>query len=614
MRFRSITGRVRMESASMRKNLRRLGWIVVPVLAVGLAACRNYDVEVRAVQPAATARGRAQPRPARASPRPDRPLPTTLEVEFPLQPTGGGGNDAATQRTATATTQPHVPPATGPAIGTAGERVVRMPLRELIQRAVANNLEVKVAGYTPAIEQTRVVEAEARFDPTFFTNVQYSQENVLGPSATNVGGPGRTDHLPHLQRADRAAAGPGERRAGRVSLRAGPHRARPGARPISAADIDQPQPVLDQRDHLAGDTAAAPRLRRRRQPRRASSSTATTSASACSSTAPSSSSNIFELERAYWQLVQAMRDVNIAENLLDRTLDTGRIIWERSRHEAGRQQLSQANSSIETRRTILIRARARVRDLSDQIKRLMNDPEFPVASNILIVPADDPLERGSAVQRAGPDQHGAGEPLRSWGSSSFASTTPASPPTWPRTTSCRSSTWSAPSASRGWAGTTRNRSKSSGSSTRSTTRSACSSKSRSATARPVRSGNAAQLQRLQAIDQYRALVDEVALNVRTALRQVQTTWDEIYGSRRARLASADALSAIEEREKADAQGLTPEFVNRKLDLQAELAQNESREAEAMSNYMIAISDLERGQGDAAALQQHHHGRSGAGRE
>ena len=33
-----------------------------------------------------------------------------------------------------------------------------------------------------------------------------------------------------------------------------------------------------------------------------------------------------------------------------------------------------------------------------------------------------------------------------------------------------------------------------------------------------------------------------------------------------------------------------------LELQAELAQNESREAEAMSNYMIAISELERAKG------------------
>ena len=64
-----------------------------------------------------------------------------------------------------------------------------------------------------------------------------------------------------------------------------------------------------------------------------------------------------------------------------RTLCPGRIFCAPRRPGAGRQQLPQANSPIETRRTILIRARARVRDLSDQIKRLMNDPEFPVASN-----------------------------------------------------------------------------------------------------------------------------------------------------------------------------------------------------------------------------------------
>ncbi|MEA2710478.1 MAG: hypothetical protein QOF78_3079, partial [Phycisphaerales bacterium] len=162
----------------MRKILRRTGWIVVPVLAVALAACRNYDVKYAPFNP----RQLQEHERASAGPgfaRPNRPLPTTLEVDFPLQTANG-----ATQQ---ASTQPKVPPATGPAIGTSGERVIRVPLRELVQRAVANNLETKVAGYTPAIEQTRVVEAEARFDPTFFTNVQYSQENVLGPSASNVG-------------------------------------------------------------------------------------------------------------------------------------------------------------------------------------------------------------------------------------------------------------------------------------------------------------------------------------------------------------------------------------------------------------------------------------------
>ncbi len=100
---------------------------------------------------------------------------------------------------------------------------------------------------------------------------------------------------------------------------------------------------------------------------------------------------------------------------------------------------------------------------------------------------------------------------------------------------------------------------------------------------------------MQAIDQYRAIVDQVALDVKTALRNVETTWQERVGSRRARYAAGDALAAVEERERAN-EALTPDFVNRKLDLQSQLAQAQQREAEADSNYMLALSELEKAKG------------------
>ena len=68
------------------------------------------------------------------------------------------------------------------------EPVVRMSLREMVQRAVANNLEVKVQGYEPAVEATRVVEAEARFDPTVFASAQYEDLNLLAISLVKPGG------------------------------------------------------------------------------------------------------------------------------------------------------------------------------------------------------------------------------------------------------------------------------------------------------------------------------------------------------------------------------------------------------------------------------------------
>ena len=575
-----------------QKNLRRLGWAVVPVLAATLAACRNnYDVKYAPFNPrqlqederSATGPGIA---------RPDRPLPTTLEVEFPLETTNNNANGGTTRRVG-ASTRPEVPPATGPAIGAGGERVVRVPLRELVQRAVANNLEVKVAGYTPAIEQTRVTEAEARFDPVFFTNIQRSQENVLGPSATNVSAD--VDITTFRSWSAQIGLRQDLESGGRVELRYEPaHTERDPSLNQFGTDLITPNPfwtseiTLQVTQPLLRDFGAdvnRARIVINRNNQRVGLLEYRTELER----------NIFELERTHWQLVQATRDVQIAENLLTRTISTGDIIHKRMQHEAGRQQLSQANSSIETRRTILIRARARVRDLSDQLKRLMNDPEFPVASNILILPEDGPL--GEEVQFDEQDQINTALENRSElgqqqlrvdnagvaadvaknnllpqlnlvGSVGFAGLGEDYPDAVDEQWDFNAIDYTIglqleiPIGNRA--------------------------------ARAI--WKRAQLQRLQAIDQYRALVDEVALNVRTALRQVQTTYDEIYGSRRARLASADALAAIEERERADAAGLSPEFVNRKLDLQAELAQNESREAEAMSNYMIAIADLERAKG------------------
>ena len=97
-----------------------------------------------------------------------RPLPTTREDAF----TDVGPNGEYSARTIS----PCGPPPD--AIWTAIP-IVRMSLQEIIHRAVANNHDVKVAAYQPAIEGARVIEAAANFDPTFFTNLQYAQKHDL---------------------------------------------------------------------------------------------------------------------------------------------------------------------------------------------------------------------------------------------------------------------------------------------------------------------------------------------------------------------------------------------------------------------------------------------------
>jgi outer membrane protein len=105
----------------------------------------------------------------------------------------------------------------------------------------------------------------------------------------------------------------------------------------------------------------------------------------------------------------------------------------------------------------------------------------------------------------------------------------------------------------------------------------------------------AHLQRLQALEQYRNLVDQVTLDVTTALREVNTSWNEIGARREARFAQADELDAYEDRRR-NGEALTPTFVQLILDGQERLADAEREEALAVASYAVAIARLERAKG------------------
>jgi len=104
-----------------------------------------------------------------------------------------------------------------------------------------------------------------------------------------------------------------------------------------------------------------------------------------------------------------------------------------------------------------------------------------------------------------------------------------------------------------------------------------------------------QLQRLQAIEGYRSIIDQVSLEVTTGVENVKNTWDLLNQARRARFASAEALEAIRDRERAE-RALDPTFVQLKLDRESALAQAERTELEALVRYNIAVSALERAKG------------------
>lgn len=497
--------------------------------------------------------------------RDKRPLPTTLESPFLT------GQDAAPARPA---------PATGPALES--DVTIRMPLQEVIQRAVANNLDVKVAGYTPAIEETRVTEADARFDPTVFAGITAQRVDreigfAFGSSNANsvIGQAGVRQILES---------------GGQAELRYQAGRTHPKVQDAfgnEIADFWENELVLEVTQPLLrdfGNEINRARITINRNNQRVS----------LLDFRRQIEETTLEIERTYWALVSAERQVRINETLLENTIGTADVLFKRRGQDVTRVQLSQANASIESRRATLIRAKARVRDLSDQLKRLMNDPEMPVSSGVLILPANAPVEQPvvfdlkDQIDTALENRLELGQQQLRIDSAAVAMQV-AKNNELPQLNLVGSA------GLQGLDGDfdnavedqidTDNFNFSVG------IQFEIPIGNRAARAITRR----ALLQRDQAIMQYRNLIEQISLEVKTARREVDTTWEEMVATRQARFAAADSLLAIQQREEGG-EALTPTFVQLKLDTQERLAQAASAEVEAVTNYNIAIARLEQAKG------------------
>ncbi|MFT3785476.1 MAG: TolC family protein [Tepidisphaeraceae bacterium] len=305
-----------------------------------------------------------------------------------------------------------------------------------------------------------------------------------------------------------------------------------------------------------------------------------------------------KLEQTYWQLVQAQREVEIQQELLQRTIDTAVILALRQNQDVTRVQLAQANFAIEQRRAQLVRARARVADLSDQMKVFMNDPSVPAAGQDLVLPSTPPVldqiiySPHDVVVEANRYRPEVGQQLLRVDSALIALNV-AKNNKLPRldltgrvsVQQVNASSMLSPvvdlfDVEQNWQG-------------------AASIQfqfeyplgNRAALAIEKRAG----LQYEQALVQYHQLSLKVTNETTQALREVDTTYNEIARTKQERFAAAEALRALQVREDNN-EPLTPQFVDQKLRQQEQLAQAQRDEAAAISNYNIALATLERAKG------------------
>ena len=488
-------------------------------------------------------------------------------------------------------------------LGRTDTPVVRITLDEAVRGAVTNNLDYRVARLTPAIARARLEQAEAAFDLLFFAEGNWSKTDQPQAAAPFIGGV-NDPSVPG------GGVGGGVGGGGALGTAIGGQQQevleliagvqKPfrwgGALSVqtSLRHIEQDPSFFSAGEYYTGNallTLRAPLLRG--LGRDVNEAEIALARNAARSETAALRTNLLSLAlqttQAYWELYAARQAVLIQQQLLNRTLEDVATLERRAIRDANPVQVTESRSFAALRQADLVQARQRLRLASDRLKRLINDPDLPLADEMLLLPVDDParaafefslldsvltaLRQRPELQQALLNISDARIRLRVADNALL--------PLLDLTAGIGATGLDVDDAGEAYSelaeldfidyllGLRLER-----------------SFSNDAAEAAYRG---AQLQRQQAILNYRRVAQQSVLEVKNALREVATNYELIAAASDARLAAADNLRAINQQQ--DLAGLTPEFINLKLDAQSRLAQAELRESQALSDYNSAIARL-----------------------
>lgn len=286
------------------------------------------------------------------------------------------------------------PDSTDPISTLVGENLMGQPtklagitLEQSIQTAVANNLSVEIASFAPAISQSALTQAQAQFDWLFFASAQYQDSSI--PQAGQGFGGSTQAVLNESQTAD-ASVGVSRltESGGTISLSNDINYTNVDSSFFGTAPVPNPantsnialgitQPIL----RGFGRDANLAQIHLARNAERSS-------VASLKSTLIDTAS---DTEKAYWTLVLRYKELVIRSKLLERGIKVRDDIKARRIQDARQAQVADAVARVERRRSDLLIARTNLRNASDRLKQLMNDPAIPVGSETLIVPSDDTI-------------------------------------------------------------------------------------------------------------------------------------------------------------------------------------------------------------------------------
>ncbi|MBL9000826.1 MAG: TolC family protein [Phycisphaerae bacterium] len=263
-------------------------------------------------------------------------------------------------------------------------RTVKVSLERLIRTAVERNIAVEFARLGPAVSEAQVAAAEAAFDWTLFNNFNYINTDSPRTGTSFNSGISFTPGLDVQQVINNSI---GVRRTlisgGRLTIQqdlANTNNATPGQTtspdPANQASftLQYDQPLLKN----AGSEVTQAEIRVARNAERGAVQTLRRDLIRI----------VTDTEKTYWELVQAYYDLRILNRLLERGEKSRDQLMVRERIDTNQAQIADAVSRVEQRKVDVLRAQQQIRILNDRLKALVNDPSFPVGSEVFLNPAD----------------------------------------------------------------------------------------------------------------------------------------------------------------------------------------------------------------------------------
>jgi len=266
-------------------------------------------------------------------------------------------------------TMPYIEIVTNP---NTGRKSVSLTIEQAVARTLANSPEIRVVSFDPSIARQDITKAASEFDITAFGRMNYEEED--NPQ-NSIYQPGQSDSRTWESGIRQRGVTGSEWSLSYAFTRSWDDLA---YRPLPTRNepilgFQLKQPLL--RDAWQEVTLAGVNIARLNYRiallgfREKAEDTAT------------------QVISGYWRLLQARRELDIYQALLDRTLETLKKVEGRKEIDATDVQIKQTEASAKARQAALLQASKGVIDAQDILIRLMTDAQLNMLDEFQIIPA-----------------------------------------------------------------------------------------------------------------------------------------------------------------------------------------------------------------------------------